>query len=139
MPTPCIVPSLDTGSTLATVKAALTAGGCMLGAVTRQASTSYKSGLLLSVGEDSGSTLAPNAPVSVVLSSGPPCVVPYSSSGMTLTRAKRVLKAAHCKAGKVTKVKSHRRRNTVVGFSPRPGTTLASQAAVRIRLSRGRH
>jgi hypothetical protein len=138
VPAPCVVPELSPGATLSSVKSQLAAGNCGVGATSREASTTIKSGRLIRLGSDSGAQLAPGSPVSIVLSSGRPCVVPASPSGLTLSRARKSLKAAGCTAGKVTHVRSHRRRGTVVSFSPRAGRTLPSRAVVAIRVSRGR-
>jgi hypothetical protein len=138
VPAPCIVPSLSPGTPMASVRSQLAAANCGVGGQSRESSTSHKRGTLIRLGSSSGTTLAPGAPIAVVLSSGRPCVVPASPAGLTLSRAKRKLKAAGCTAGKVVRVKSRRRRGTVVSFSPRVGRTLPSRAAVRIRVSRGR-
>jgi beta-lactam-binding protein with PASTA domain len=45
---------------------------------------------------------------------------------------------AHCRLGKVSRVRSTRRAGTVVGQKPRAGRTLARGARVAVLLSRGR-
>jgi hypothetical protein len=139
VPTPCIVPELSPGATLTTVRSQLAAANCAVGTTTREASTTIKNGRLIRLGSTPHASLAPGAPISVVLSSGRPCVVPSSPAGLTLRRAKSRLKAAGCTAGSVSRVRSARRKGTVVSFSPRAGKTLASRAVVKIRVSRGRH
>jgi hypothetical protein len=138
VPAPCIVPELSPGATLSLVKSRLGAANCGAGATSQEASTTIKRGRLIRLGSNSGSQLAPGTPVSIVLSSGRPCVVPASPSGLTLSRARSRLKTAGCTPGKVTRVRSHRRHGTLVSFSPRAGRTLASRAVVAIRVSRGR-
>jgi hypothetical protein len=138
VPAPCVVPELSPGTVLSSVKSQLTAAYCGIGAISREASTTIKRGRLIRLGADSRDQLAPGAPVSIVLSSGRPCIVPASPSGLTLSRAKSRLKAAGCTPGAVSRVRSARRRGTVVSFSPRAGKTLASRAVVKIRVSRGR-
>jgi hypothetical protein len=139
VPTPCIVPELSPGATLTTVRSQLAAANCAVGTTTREASATIKNGRLIRLGSTPHASLAPGAPISVVLSSGRPCVVPSSPAGLTLRRAKSRLKAAGCTAGSVSRVRSARRKGTVVSFSPRAGKTLASRAVVKIRVSRGRH
>jgi hypothetical protein len=138
VPAPCIVPQLSPGATLSSVRSGLAAANCGVGATSQEASTSVKRGRLIRLGSGSGSQLAPGTAVSIVVSSGRPCVVPASPSGTTLSRARKNLKAAGCTPGKVTHVRSGRRRGTLVSFSPRAGRTLPSRAVVAIRVSRGR-
>jgi hypothetical protein len=139
VPAPCIVPELAAGSTLSTVRSRLTGAHCALGKTSRRSSTSIKRGRLIRLGSAGGAVRAPGAAVSVVLSTGRPCVVPASVAGLSLTRAKARLKSAGCTAGAVKRVRSARRRGTVVSFSPRSGRKLPSRAVVGIRVSRGRH
>lgn len=138
VPAPCVVPAISPGATLSSVRARLTAAACGVGSIRRESSRSIRSGRLIRLGVNDGTRLAPGTPVPIVLSSGRPCVVPASPAGLTLSRAKSRLRAANCTVGKIKKVRSSRRRGTVVSFSPKAGRTLASKAVVQIRVSRGR-
>lgn len=66
-----------------------------------------------------------------------PCIVP-KLTGRTLSRARKMLIARGCAAGKVRRVHSKRvRRGHVVSTTPRAGTHRTHGAAVRITLSAG--
>jgi Ca2+-binding RTX toxin-like protein len=65
------------------------------------------------------------------------CVVP-KVVGMQLTRAKRKLRAAHCRVGTVRTVRAKQRRGIVVRQSPRPRTRLRNGGKVKLTISRGR-
>jgi beta-lactam-binding protein with PASTA domain len=137
-PPPCVVPALASRTAFAEVGAQLTAAGCTVGPRRYGASRRYPRGALLRLSPRAGTALAPQAAVTVWLSSGAPCVVPRASGGLRLRPAQRKLRAAGCRFGPVRWVRSQRRRGTVVSFSPRSGARLAPRAAVTIRISRGR-
>ena len=60
------------------------------------------------------------------------CVVP-NLTGHTLTQAKKLLAAAHCRLGKVsTKHTSRSRRGKVIAQHPKPGTRLAARSPVSV-------
>jgi hypothetical protein len=66
------------------------------------------------------------------------CRVP-KLKGLSLAKAKRRLRAAHCKLGKVKRPKLRKGRGTIVRLvvkkqSPRPGKVLAKNAKVRVSL-----
>jgi ribosomal protein L35AE/L33A len=61
------------------------------------------------------------------------CVVP-SLQGESLVAARKSLRASHCTLGKVTRAHGHRGALVVRGQSPTHGRTLASGAAVEVRL-----
>jgi PASTA domain len=58
--------------------------------------------------------------------------------GKTLARAKTKIRAAHCSVGRVTKVRSQKKKGTVVKQRPAAGKTLAAGSKVRLWVSRGR-
>jgi alpha-tubulin suppressor-like RCC1 family protein len=77
-------------------------------------------------------------PVGVVGFGGsPPCVVP-KVLGKPLAKAKTRLRQAHCRLGRVKRVVSPRRKNIVVGQSPRAGKRLQTGSKVSVKVSRGR-
>lgn len=62
------------------------------------------------------------------------CLVP-KLKGKTLTQAKRLLTRSHCRLGKVTQAKKHRKHKlVVVSQKPGAGKTLPSGAKVAVRL-----
>jgi Tol biopolymer transport system component len=66
------------------------------------------------------------------------CVVP-KVVGKTLAAAKKLLTKAHCKTGKVTRVKSAKvAKGKVVSAKPKAGTSKPSGAAVALAVSRGK-
>ena len=70
---------------------------------------------------------------------GPPvtrCVVP-KLKGLKLKSAKHALKKSGCRAGKVTRKRSRKKKGTVIGHSPRVGRALASGAKVELTVSSG--
>jgi hypothetical protein len=68
-----------------------------------------------------------------------PCIVPRVSGGSSLSAAQSALIGANCTMGAARYVASVRyRRGTVVRLSPRAGTSLDPQAAVRPVVSTGR-
>jgi beta-lactam-binding protein with PASTA domain len=58
--------------------------------------------------------------------------------GEPLAKAKTTIVRAHCRVGAVKQVASRKKKNTVVGESPRPGKRLKKGARVDLRVSRGR-
>jgi beta-lactam-binding protein with PASTA domain len=132
------VPSLAVGSPFAQVVSGLAAAHCVVGKRRYVASRRYARGTLIKLIPGAGTSLAPQAAVDVLVSSGAPCVVPVVPKGMSLSSAKRSLTAAGCTPGAVKRVRSGRRRGTVVSFNPRAGTRLSPRTVVAIQLSRGR-
>ena len=58
--------------------------------------------------------------------------------GRRLARARKEIVFGHCRVGKVTRVASLSKKNTVVGQRPRPGKRLKKFARVSLKASRGR-
>ena len=131
---PCIVPAFTPGAALAAVKASLTTSGCTV-ATRLVPSNKYKRGTVVSLNPKAGTSLAPQAKVTVNVSDGAPCRVPRVA-GRTLGAARRAIAAAHCSAGKVRRQASRRRRGTVVRLSPAAGRRLPPRAKVTIYVSR---
>jgi hypothetical protein len=63
------------------------------------------------------------------------CVVP-KLSGLTVARAKRRLRAAGCRVGRITRVRAHARRGTVVGTRATAGRHLPRGARVALLVAR---
>jgi len=85
--------------------------------------------------------LGPSCDERVVIGFGasPPsvrCVVP-NFVGRLLASAKTKITRAHCRVGTVTRVAPAKKKNTVVGESPRPGERLKKGARVNLKVSRG--
>ena len=137
-PRPCVVPALPQFTPLASYLAALSAANCVAGSQRYTSSRTSPRGTVIKATPSPGTTLAPSAAVALLISSGKPCVVPFVRRGARLKGAKAKLRAAGCTPGKVRKVRSARRRDTVVGFTPKSGTRLSPRAVVGIRISRGR-
>jgi PASTA domain/WD40-like Beta Propeller Repeat len=74
-----------------------------------------------------------DVPVDVI--AGSKCVVP-KLKGKKLVKAKKLLKKAHCKAGKVKKAKSRRGRGTVIKQSPKPKAVRSAGTKVRLTVAR---
>ena len=64
------------------------------------------------------------------------CAVPYAR-GLLLPAARSIVAHAHCRVGTVKRVASRKRKNTVVGQSPRPYRRLNTGARVNLKISRG--
>ncbi len=59
--------------------------------------------------------------------------------GLTLAKAKKRIRRAHCSTGKITrKASTARKRNHVLAQRPRPGRQLASGAKVNLTVGNGR-
>ena len=83
---------------------------------------------------------APPPPPPVAAPPPPPavrCVVPRLR-GKTLTRSRRLLSAAHCRLGKVTRPRRPRGRLVVASQSPAPRAVRAAGTRVAVRLRRAR-
>ena len=137
-PRPCVVPPLPRFTLLAPYLTALAAANCTAGTQRYTPSLTYPRGTIIKTTPVPGTSLAPGAPVALLISRGKRCRVPAATPGTTLSRARTRLRAAGCVPGSVRNVRSNRRRGTVVRFTPRSGTTLSPRAVVGIRLSRGR-
>ncbi len=137
-PRPCVVPALPRFTALASYLGALSAANCVAGTQRYTASTTFPRGTVIKTTPVAGTTLAPLGPVTLLISSGKRCRVPFARAGMRLSTARTRLGAAGCVAGSVRYVRSTRRRGTVVRFTPPSGSTLSPRAVVGIRLSRGR-
>jgi hypothetical protein len=66
----------------------------------------------------------------------PKCKVPRLV-GRTLTRARRMIRAARCSVGRIRRVRSKQARNRVVSQRPRAGRVLAATSKVNFAVSRG--
>jgi len=85
-----------------------------------------------------GTTTQRHKPVAVVGFGGSlKCLVPNVIE-KPLGKAKIILGRAHCRAGRVTRVASRKKKGIVVGVSPRPGKSLKNGAKISLKVSRGR-
>jgi alpha-tubulin suppressor-like RCC1 family protein len=85
-----------------------------------------------------GTTTDRHKPVAVIGFGGAfKCLVP-NVLGTPLAKAKTRIVRAHCRVGTVTRVASPKKKDTVVGESPRPGKRLKKGAKVKLKVSRGR-
>lgn len=136
---PCVVPAFTVGASLGAVEQAIGGTSCVVGRVVFAASRKVHRGGVIRLSAASGTKLAAGTPLTITVSTGPPCVVPSHLTGLSLKAAERKLSAGHCAVGKVRRVASTRyRRGAVVKLSSKSGTTLPSQAAVSVYVSSGR-
>lgn len=137
-PPPCVVPTLTSGASLASVEQKIHAADCTVGKISSVASTKVARGGVLSLNPASGTKLSAGTAVNIVESAGRPCVVPAVKRGSTLAGVEHQLAAADCTAS-VSYVRSrHVRRGRVIGLASRPHTRLSPRAKVRVVVSTGR-
>ena len=85
-----------------------------------------------------GTTVDSHKPVGVIGFGGSlKCGVP-NVLGTPLAKARPEIGRDHCRVGTVTRVASQKKKNTVVGETPRPGVRLKNGARVNLKVSRGR-
>jgi hypothetical protein len=138
-PPPCVVPSFGANLPVASVQQSVKNADCVVGTVRYAASQTVPRGDVVSLTPSPGSHLAPAAAVNVLVSTGPPCVVPAVKAGSRLSVAQRAIRASHCSVGRVSHTRSARvRAGTVVRLSPGTHSRLASGALVAIVVSKGR-
>jgi hypothetical protein len=77
----------------------------------------------------------PDEVVDIAVKPNPSCVVPRLT-GKTLAAAKRALRKAHCRLGRVTRRVSKKRPGRVISQSRRPGRKLGNGAKVGVVLAR---
>jgi beta-lactam-binding protein with PASTA domain len=58
--------------------------------------------------------------------------------GKTLARAKRLIRTAGCRPGRVRKARSSKKAGLVIGQRPKPGKVVARSTAVTLVVSSGR-
>ena len=134
---PCVVPALTRFVTLTNYLRLLGAANCKPGAQRYSASRTYPRRAVIRVTPAAGTTLAPQASVALLISTGKPCRVPRLFAGTRVSAAKSRLRAAGCTPGRVRTVRSRRARGTVIAYLPRSGTKLKPRAGVRIHVSGG--
>jgi hypothetical protein len=98
-PPACVAPNLS-GLVLATAQQRLRNGHCTAGVVSHIYSTSVASGRVISTSPGPGS-YANGTSVALIVSSGPPPCVTPSLHGLSLSKAKAMLRQANCSLGKV--------------------------------------
>lgn len=118
-PPHCVVPQLGGQEPLALMQQSLSSGHCTPGFVRYTASRTVARGNVLGLTSAPGSQLAAGASVGILVSTGPPCVVPTIRLGATQASVQRAIRAAHCSVGRIsyTHAKSiHQGR--VIALSP---------------------
>jgi hypothetical protein len=137
-PPPCIVPTYSSLVTKQkTAEAAIRASGCALGTVRHVASRTVRAGYVIGLSAPVGRHLPAASAVAIVVSTGPPCVVPRVSPGTALSIAERRLSANHCSVGKLSTTRSRRyRHGRVLHFGARAGQVLPSHAPIAIVVAR---
>jgi hypothetical protein len=134
---PCVVPAAPRFTALAPFLTMLSAANCTSGAMNYTASRTFPRGTIIKTTPVAGTSLAPQAPVTLLISAGKRCRVPQIRAGARLTGARMRLRALNCVPGRVRTVRSSRRRGNVVGYTPGSGRTLKPRAVVGIRISGG--
>jgi hypothetical protein len=140
-PPPCVVPTYSSSITKQkAAEQAIRASGCALGGVKRVASRTVRAGYVIGLSAPTGKHLPPATAIAIVVSTGPPCVVPRVSAGTALSIAERRLSANHCSVGKISATRSRRyRRGRVLRFGARTGQVLPSHAPIAIILAGHKH
>jgi beta-lactam-binding protein with PASTA domain len=136
-PPPCVVPSYSSSVTKQkAAEQAIRVSGCALGAVRHVASRTVRAGYVIGLSAAVGKHLPPATAVAIVVSTGPPCVVPHVSAGTALSIAERRLSANHCSVGKISATRSRRyRHGRVLRLGARTGQVLPSHAPIAIVLA----
>jgi hypothetical protein len=138
-PPPCVVPKFASTTTLAAVEAALRAADCTVGKVRYASSLRVGRGDVVALNPTPGKTLAAGGAVDIVVSTGPPCLVPAIRSGAGVASVERRIIAANCAVGGISHARSRTvRRGRVIRLALRAGTRLAAGARVNLVVSRGK-
>lgn len=138
-PTPaaCIVPSALPGESLHAIENAIKAAHCSVGKVSHVGSTTVRGGEVIAFSSAPGTRLPVGTRIGIVVSAGPPCIVPRVRRYETLATAKRSIQAAHCRLGSIRHAANHAARGTVIALKPASGRTLAPRAPVQVIISEG--
>jgi beta-lactam-binding protein with PASTA domain len=138
----CKVPNV-VGKSEAAAKTALRKANCAVGKVTKKASSTVKSGKVISSSPHAGVTKPKGTKVALTVSSGKPsssgskCTVP-NVKGKALAAAKNAIKAAHCAVGTVTqKASSTVKKGDVISTTPGAGAVKPKGTKVAITVSAG--
>lgn len=139
--THCVVPGMH-GLTLAGLRQALTAAHCTLGKVGHDYNRRLQKGLVIYGNPHHGAVLVEGSKVDVWVSRGSrpaKCVVPRKLHGMSVRRARKSLKAAHCRPGKVRRLHNRKvKRGQVIMVKPHHGRRRPVGHRVMIWVSKGR-
>lgn len=135
-PPPCVVPTLPGGTSLGDAQGALGAASCTLGGQSLQPSD-FPRGTVIATNPSAGTSLPNGTGIGLVISDGKACVVPSIGNKTKLSRAKAALYSAGCTPGAVQRIRSKRKKGTLVRYLPRSRTTLAPRAAVGMAISKG--
>jgi beta-lactam-binding protein with PASTA domain len=138
----CKVPNL-VGKTKKQAKKKLKNANCAPGVVTKKHSATVAKGKVISTKPKAGTKHKAGTKVKLKISSGKPagakkqCKVP-NVVGKTKAEAKKALKNANCKLGKVSQKKSATvAKGKVISTKPKAGTLRKAGAKVRLKISSG--
>jgi PASTA domain len=110
--------------------------GCTVGRVVTRFASKLP-GTILSTAPAAGTQLTSGSAVNLVVSRGPPCVVP-NVVGKTLRSAASSISHANCRLGRIKHASSPRvKTGRVIAQSPSPGRRLRARALVNVVVSRG--
>jgi beta-lactam-binding protein with PASTA domain len=128
------VPSV-VGSTLTAATTSLNAVGLGLGTVTQQNSTTVNKGVVISESPIAGSSVALGTNVNLVVSSGPPILVP-NEIGLMQSAAVASLNNAGMSVGTILQTPNGcDAAGTVIGQAPAAGTTVSTGASVNLTVA----
>jgi len=131
----CRVPSV-VGALRRGAESLIVRYGCTVGGVAKRFA-SKPPGVILSSAPTAGTQLASGSAVNLVVSLGPPCVVP-NVVGKTLRSAASAIAHANCRLGRVKRAFSSRvKPGRVIAQSPRPGQRLRARTPMSVVISRG--
>ena len=137
-PPACVVPQVGARVSLASMQQSLQAAHCIGGRYALCGKPDGPQGDVIGLNPSPGTQLASGASVDVLLSTGPPCVVPSFSRGATQSSVQKAIRAAHCSVGRTSSVHTRSvRKGRVVALTPNPHTRLGSGASVKILVSSG--
>jgi serine/threonine-protein kinase len=141
IPKACKVPNV-VHKTLASAESFIVVGGCSVGKVTAQTSSTVPKGEVISQSPAGGTTGPLGKPVNLVVSLGTPppgakCIVP-NVVGKNQAIAQQLIVNANCATGNVTlKVSTTVKKGNVISQKPPGGTTGAVGTKVALTVSSG--
>lgn len=134
----CRVPRLPRNRRVSTTRAAIRRANCVVGSKRYVRSRKVRAGRVVRLSPRSGLTRAPRAKVTTYISVGRKgCRVPSVAYGGRLSAAKRRIRKAGCRVGRIKRVSSGLMKNGVVRVSPKPGSLRPSKYRVTVYVSRG--
>ena len=117
---------------------AIAAAKLKLGTITQQTSNTVGLGKVISQDPASGSSVAEDSPVNLVISSGPPMVAVPKVEGLTQTDATAAITGAKLKVGTITQKASNTiGSGKVLSQDPASGSSVAEGSPVNLVISSG--